>query len=137
VFANLGWDHLLVLLIAALVILGPERLPGAIGWVSRGLRQFRDYMSTAAEQVKDDFGPEFEDLRQPLADLQRLRGTSPRALIVEHLLDGDDTLLTGAQPDTAAWGSGTVRAAVPDLSGTGGDTGPSTRGPSPFDSAAT
>ena len=31
-FANVGWGEMLLLVIAGLVILGPERLPGAIRW---------------------------------------------------------------------------------------------------------
>jgi sec-independent protein translocase protein TatB len=95
VFANIGWGEMLVLLIAGLVILGPERLPGAIRWTSGALRQARDYVSGATSQLREDLGPEFEDLRQPLAELQKLRGMTPRAAITKHLLDGDDTFLTG------------------------------------------
>jgi len=46
-FANVGWGEMLVLVIAGLVILGPERLPGAIRWAvgraatGRRLRQRR------------------------------------------------------------------------------------------------
>jgi sec-independent protein translocase protein TatB len=95
VFANIGWGEMLVLVIAGLVILGPERLPGAIRWTSGALRQARDYISGATSQLREDLGPEFEDLRQPLAELQKLRGMTPRAAITKHLLDGDDTFLTG------------------------------------------
>ncbi|MFN6546097.1 Sec-independent protein translocase protein TatB [Mycolicibacterium nivoides] len=98
-FANIGWGEMLVLVIAGLVILGPERLPGAIRWTSGALRQARDYVSGATSQLREDLGPEFDDLRQPLADLQKLRGMTPRAAITKHLLDGDDSFLTGAFDD--------------------------------------
>ncbi|MET0703463.1 MAG: Sec-independent protein translocase protein TatB [Mycobacterium sp.] len=94
-FANLGWGEMLLLVIIGLVVLGPERLPGAIRWTSGTLRQAREYISGATNQLKDDLGPEFEDLRQPLSELQKLRGMSPRAAITKHLLDGDDSFLTG------------------------------------------
>jgi sec-independent protein translocase protein TatB len=105
VFANLGWGEMLILVIIGLVVLGPERLPGAIRWTSGTLRQAREYISGATSQLKEDLGPEFEDLRQPLSELQKLRGMSPRAAITKHLLDGDDSFLTGnfdAPKDTAA-----------------------------------
>ncbi|OLP00832.1 twin arginine-targeting protein translocase TatB [Mycolicibacterium porcinum] len=98
-FANIGWGEMLVLVIAGLVILGPERLPGAIRWTSGALRQARDYVSGATSQLRQDLGPEFDDLRQPLAELQKLRGMTPRAAITKHLLDGDDSFLTGAFDD--------------------------------------
>ncbi len=100
-FANVGWGEMMVLVIAGLVILGPERLPGAIRWTSGALRQARDYVSGATSQLREDLGPEFDDLREPLSELQRLKGMTPRAALTKHLLDGDDSLFTG-KFDTAA-----------------------------------
>jgi sec-independent protein translocase protein TatB len=100
-FANVGWGEMLVLVIAGLVILGPERLPGAIRWTSNSLRQARDYISGATKQLREDLGPEFDDLREPLSELQKLRGMTPRAALTKHLLDGDDSIFTGKfdEPD--------------------------------------
>jgi len=95
VFGNIGWGEFMILLVAALVILGPERLPGAVSWVSKSLRQVKDYAGGATQQLKDELGPEFEDLRKPLSDLNELRGMTPRAAITKHLLDGDDSIFTG------------------------------------------
>lgn len=94
-FANVGWGEMLVLVVAGLVILGPERLPGAIRWTASTLKQAREYLSGATSQLRQDLGPEFEDLREPLSELQKLRGMTPRAALTKHLLDGDDSFLTG------------------------------------------
>jgi sec-independent protein translocase protein TatB len=94
-FSNLSWEHILVLVVVGLVILGPERLPGAIRWTSTALRQARDYLSGVTNQLREDIGPEFDDLRAPLSELQKLRGMTPRAALTKHLLDGDDSFLTG------------------------------------------
>jgi sec-independent protein translocase protein TatB len=94
-FGNVGWGEMLVLVIAGLVILGPERLPGAIRWTTTTMKQVREYLSGATSQLREDLGPEFEDLRQPLSELQKLRGMTPRAALTKHLLDGDDSFLTG------------------------------------------
>jgi len=112
VFGNIGWGEFMVLLVAALVILGPERLPGAVTWVTKTMRQVRDYASGASQQLKDELGPEFDDLRKPLSDLNELRGMTPRAVITKHLLDGDDSILTGnfdSKPST----NGSTPAAPP------------------------
>ncbi|WP_433658843.1 Sec-independent protein translocase protein TatB [Nocardia sp. CA-128927] len=101
-FSNIGWSEMMILLVAALVILGPERLPGAVRWTTRSLRQVRDYASGATAQLKDELGPEFEDLRKPLADLNELRGMSPRSMVTKHLLNGDDSIfrnMEDALPD--------------------------------------
>lgn len=92
----------MILLVAALVILGPERLPGAVRWTTRSLRQVRDYASGATSQLRDELGPEFEDLRKPLADLNELRGMTPRSMVTKHLLNGDDSIfrnMEDALPD--------------------------------------
>ena len=94
-FSNVGWGEMLLLVVAGLVILGPERLPGAIRWTSNAVRQAREYLSGATNQLRQDLGPEFDDLRQPLSELQKLRGMTPRAALTKHLLDGDDSFLTG------------------------------------------
>ncbi len=46
-FANLGWGEMLLLVVVGLVVLGPERLPGAIRWTTGAIRQARDYLSGA------------------------------------------------------------------------------------------
>ena len=94
-FANVGWGEMLLLLVIGLVVLGPERLPGAIRWTTGAIRQARDYLSGATSQLREELGPEFDDLRQPLSELQKLRGMTPRAALTKHLLDGDDSFLTG------------------------------------------
>ncbi|MET0456390.1 MAG: Sec-independent protein translocase protein TatB [Mycobacterium sp.] len=104
-FANVGWGEMLVLVIAGLVILGPERLPGAIRWTAGTVKQAREYLSGATSQLREDLGPEFEDLRQPLSELQKLRGMTPRAALTKHLLDGDDSFLTGNFDKPAAPGN--------------------------------
>jgi sec-independent protein translocase protein TatB len=95
-FGSLSWEHMLVLVVVGLVVLGPERLPGAIRWTSNALRQARDYLSGVTNQLREDLGPEFDDLRVPLSELQKLRGMTPRAALTKHLLDGDDSFLTGS-----------------------------------------
>ena len=135
-FANVGWGEMLLLVIAGLVILGPERLPGAIRWTSGALRQARDYVSGATKQLRDDLGPEFDDLREPLSELQKLRGMTPRAALTKHLLDGDDSIFTGKFDEKPAVqpASDPTDPTVPSTPAT-----PATRQPgvTPFDSDAT
>lgn len=127
-FANVGWGEMLLLVLVGLVVLGPERLPGAIRWTSGTIKQARDYLSGATRELRDELGPEFEDLRQPINEIQKLRGMTPRAALTKHLLDGDESWLTGdfdsrqVKPQSAP-----VPIANTSPSGT----------PAPFDSDAT
>lgn len=135
-FGNLSWEHILVLVVVGLVILGPERLPGAIRWTSTALRQARDYLSGMTNQLREDIGPEFDDLRAPLGELQKLRGMTPRAALTKHLLDGDDSFLTGNfdRPVNGAPG----KPAEPSAGEAGGPAAsPRAPGKTPFDTDAT
>jgi sec-independent protein translocase protein TatB len=131
-FGNVGWGEMLVLVVAGLVILGPERLPGAIRWTSGALRQARDYISGATSQLREDLGPEFDDLRQPLSELNKLRGMTPRAALTKHLLDGDDSIFTGKFDKPVS--SPTPEAATPTVKAAEPAPAPAT---TPFDTDAT
>lgn len=78
-FDSVGWGEILVLIVAGLFILGPERLPGAAAWVGRSIRQVREYATGAREQLRNELGPEFDELRKPLEELRGLRNFNPRA----------------------------------------------------------
>jgi sec-independent protein translocase protein TatB len=131
-FANVGWGEMLVLVVVGLVVLGPERLPGAIRWTTTALRQARDYLSGMTAQLREDIGPEFDNLREPLSELQKLRGMTPRAALTKHLFDGDDSLFTGKfdQPSTGG-------RAEPVLPPSATASEPPAAGPAPFDVDAT
>jgi sec-independent protein translocase protein TatB len=138
-FANVGWGEMLVLVVVGLVVLGPERLPGAIRWSATALRQLRDYLSGMTTQLREDIGPEFDDLREPLSELHKLRGLTPRAALTKHLLDGDDSLFTGKfdRPSSGMPGDPNGVSAKPatPLSSTASE--PVADGPVPFDTDAT
>jgi sec-independent protein translocase protein TatB len=131
VFGNIGWGELLVLLVVGLVVLGPERLPGAMRWTATALKQARDYLSGVTSQLREDMGPEFDDLRGQLSELQKLRGMTPRAALTKHLLDGDDSFFTGdfKKPVNGA----PPKPPVPPAP----STEPAAPGATPFDSDAT
>lgn len=82
-----------MLVVVGLVILGPERLPGAVNWFFTTLRQVRDYATGATQQLKDDMGGDFDAIREPLQQIQNLRGMTPTAIVTKHLLNGDDTVI--------------------------------------------
>jgi sec-independent protein translocase protein TatB len=107
-FTNVGWSELLVLGVIALVVLGPERLPEAARWLASAIRKVKDFAGTAQQQLREDYGTEFEEFREPLKQLNELRGLNPRALVTKHLLDGDDSLFTGDFGAAAPAGSATA-----------------------------
>ncbi|MCT1640371.1 Sec-independent protein translocase protein TatB [Dietzia cinnamea] len=139
-FTNVGWSELLVLGVIALVVLGPERLPEAARWLASAIRKVREFASNAQQQLKDDYGTDFEEFREPLKQLNDLRGMSPRAMVTKHLLDGDDSLFTGdfgaAAPAGGAAVAGGAGAAGSAGGGTAAEPRRSTRPPATTPPAA-
>ena len=88
-FDSIGWGEILVLIVAGLFILGPERLPSAAAWAARAIRQVRDYATGAREQLRGELGPEFDELRKPLEELRGLRNFNPRTAVQRTLFDDD------------------------------------------------
>ncbi|QJY44943.1 Sec-independent protein translocase protein TatB [Pseudonocardia broussonetiae] len=86
-FDSVGWGEIIVLIVAGLFILGPERLPGAAAWLGGAIRQVKEYASGAREQLKGELGPEFDELRKPLEELRGLRNFNPRTAATRALFD--------------------------------------------------
>ena len=103
-FESVGWGEILVIALVGLFVLGPERLPGAIQWVASTMRTVRDYATGARDQLRDELGPEFEELRKPLEDLRSVRAMDPRRAVRQHLFD---------PPVDGSW-SGAPTPATPD-----------------------
>jgi sec-independent protein translocase protein TatB len=89
VFDSIGWGEILVLIVAGLFILGPERLPEAARWAGGAIRQVRDYATGAREQLRGELGPEFDELRKPLDELRSLRDFNPRTAVQRTLFDDE------------------------------------------------
>ena len=74
----------MILLVLALFILGPERLPGYAKAFAQFIKKMRAMANSAQTQMKDELGEGFEDL-----DWKKLdpRQYDPRRIIREALLD--------------------------------------------------
>jgi len=91
VFDSIGWAEILIIIVAGLFILGPERLPSAAAWLGRNVRKVREYATGAREQLRSEMGDDFDELRKPLQDLQQLRNFDPRRAVTKHLFEDVDS----------------------------------------------
>ena len=117
-FESVGWGEILVLVVAGLFILGPERLPSAAAWLGKTSRQVREYATGARDQLRRELGPEFDELRKPLEDLRGLRDFNPRTAVRRTLFDDDSDPAAPMKPNGYAGpnGSGaTAPSAAPRL----------------------
>ena len=83
-FDSIGWGEILVVALAALFIFGPERLPNLAKDAAAGLKRLRRAMTDMREQMDENLGDDFAELRD--LDLRRYH---PKTFIREQLF-GDD-----------------------------------------------
>jgi sec-independent protein translocase protein TatB len=79
---GLGWGEIGVLLLLALFVVGPERLPGLASDAGRTLRSLRRQVKGLSDDLKTELGPEFADVD--------LRSLHPRTFVQKHLLEDED-----------------------------------------------
>jgi sec-independent protein translocase protein TatB len=89
-FDSLGWPELALLVVIALFVFGPERLPKMAAEAGRMLRTLRQMANSARSDLQAELGPELGDL-----DLASL---NPKTFIRKNLFDGEDLLSDGPPP---------------------------------------
>jgi len=87
VFGGLTIDKFLVILVIAIFLLGPERIPHYAAQLGRLVRSVRDMADGAKERLREEMGPDFDDV-----DWKKLdpRQYDPRRIIREALLEDPD-----------------------------------------------
>lgn len=95
---GLSWGQIAIILLVGVFVLGPERIPTAVTWVLTMLRKARTMAAGAQAELRREIGPEIEELRRQVADLQslkeiqelrNLRDLHPKRLIGKNIL-GDE-----------------------------------------------
>ena len=66
-FNDIGPLELVTLVVLAVLVFGPEKLPKMIQDVTRTIRKIREFSESAKADIRDELGPEFKDFE--LADL--------------------------------------------------------------------
>ncbi|MCT7354635.1 sec-independent translocase [Streptomyces sp. 15-116A] len=80
-FNDIGPLELVTLIILAVLVFGPEKLPKVIQDVTRTIRKIRDFSESAKQDIRQELGPEFKDFE--FEDL------NPKTFIRKQL-DNDD-----------------------------------------------
>ncbi len=91
---GVGLPELMVIAVVAVVVFGPEKLPEYARQAGRFARQLRTLARSAQDQLREELGPEYADLK--LTDLD------PRQAIRRHILEAmedDDDLAANGLPE--------------------------------------
>lgn len=97
-FESIGWLEIFTLLIVALIVIGPERLPGLIEDVRAAIFAARRAIDNAKKELNGDLGADFEEFRKPIEQVAQYTRMGPRAAITKALFDGDDQYLDEFDP---------------------------------------
>jgi sec-independent protein translocase protein TatB len=81
VFNDIGPLELVTLVVLAVLVFGPDKLPKVIQDVTRTIRKIRDFSESAKDDIRQELGPEFKDFE--FEDL------NPKTFIRKQL-DNDD-----------------------------------------------
>ncbi|MEV4017008.1 sec-independent translocase [Nonomuraea angiospora] len=76
---GLGWMEIGALIVIALLVFGPDKLPQAASQAGKTLRNLRRMANNARDDLRSGLGPEFANFDP--ADL------NPRNFVRKHLLD--------------------------------------------------
>ena len=81
-FGSLGWLEIVTLIVVALLVFGPDKLPSVARDAAQMLKQLRKMAKDARSQIKTELGPEFSDF-----DLDSL---NPKTFVRKNLFEDDD-----------------------------------------------
>jgi sec-independent protein translocase protein TatB len=88
---DINAPEFVLLLVLAVILFGPERLPDLARKAARLIRYVRTMAGSAQEQLSRELGPGFEDLD--------LRDLNPRAFVQKHLLDEVEPVIADVKAD--------------------------------------
>jgi sec-independent protein translocase protein TatB len=136
---DVGAPELLVLIVIAVILFGPEKLPEFARKAARVLKYVRNLAGNAQQQLSKELGPGFEDVD--------IRDLNPKAFIQKHLLDDVEPIVTDVKKEitaVAAVGAGAAADVSRAIDGAADDPVPaatnghrSSRVLTPFDPDAT
>jgi len=72
--AKIGWGEFVIILVIALLVLGPEKLPQAGRALGKAVRSVKKYIHEASKELEDidgfkDIGADMEEIRNDLRDM--------------------------------------------------------------------
>jgi sec-independent protein translocase protein TatB len=95
---GLSFEKLVIIVIIAAILIGPEKLPQYASSLARLARRVREMADSAQERVREEMGPEYEDLDWRKMDPRQY---DPRRIIRQALLE-DDPVVRPVIPSQSA-----------------------------------
>jgi sec-independent protein translocase protein TatB len=96
---GLSFEKVLIIAIIAAFLIGPQKLPQYAASLARLVRRVRQMADSAQERVRDEMGPDFEDLDWRKMDPRQY---DPRRIIREALLEEEPVVAKSSAPSQSA-----------------------------------
>lgn len=128
---DINGAELLVLVVLAVMLIGPERLPGYAAQLASLVKRGKAMLRDAKERVDTELGDEIRDVDWSKLDPRQY---DPRRIVREALLDDDDE---PAPRRTAGGAAGATAAASAATSTPAATAGQESGAPAPYDDEAT
>lgn len=68
---KLGFAEIIVILVVAMIVIGPDKLPYVARNAGKTLRSFRKALNEATEEVRDTLDETMGDVMEPIKDIKR------------------------------------------------------------------
>ncbi|WP_353651480.1 hypothetical protein ABLG96_12035 [Nakamurella sp. A5-74] len=100
----MSWTQIIMIVVIGVFLLGPERIPTAVQWVTGSLKKMRGMAQGAQQQLTSELGPEIAEMRRQIAELQglkelqslkELKDLNPRAMITKTIFGTDEAKTAG------------------------------------------
>lgn len=104
---DINGPEFVLLLVLAVILFGPERLPDLARKAARVVRYLRTVAGSAQQQLSKELGPEFENLD--------LRDLNPKAFVQKHLLDDVEPIIADVKSEVSDLGK-TIKSPTADIS---------------------
>ena len=88
---DINAPEFVLLIVLAIILFGPERLPDLARKTARLIRYVRTMATSAQQQLGKELGPEFENMD--------LRDLNPRTFVQKHLLDDVEPIIADVKAE--------------------------------------
>ncbi len=124
-FNDIGPLELVTLVVLAVLVFGPDKLPKVIQDVTRTIRKIREFSDSAKQDIRQELGPEFKDFEfedlNPKTFLRKQLDNDDLGL--KEIRNGFDLKKEMAEVTDAVHGRDTDSSSAANGSGSGGGAG--------------
>jgi sec-independent protein translocase protein TatB len=115
---DINAPEFVLLLVIAVILFGPERLPDLARKAARLVRYLRSVAGNAQQQLSKELGPEFENVD--------FRDLHPRTFVQKHLLDDVEPIIADVKAEVTDVGK-TIKDSSADITEKIKSSDPTTR----------